>query len=155
MVVPTPTQYFLTIGSSEGFTTLNAFDGALMAAGIGNTNLLKMSSICPPRAMQIQPVSLPQGALVPVAYASLTSSSAGDVIAAGVAIALPEDEDHAGLIMEYSARSTKAEVEEMVRHMAEEGMKMRGKPIKAITSMAVEHRVQACGCAFAAVVLWS
>ena len=46
-LINTPTTYFITSGTSEGFTTLNAFDGALMEAGIGNTNLLRMSSICP------------------------------------------------------------------------------------------------------------
>ncbi len=154
MVIRTPSTYFLTAGDSEGFTTLNAFDGALLRAGIGNTNLVRMSSICPPRARQVDSVALPQGALVPVAYASITSAEPGEVISAGVAIALPEDEDHAGLIMEYSAKAPRVDVEHMVRRMAEEGMKMRGKPIKQIKSSVVEHKVVSCGCAFAAVVLW-
>jgi arginine decarboxylase len=154
MIIKTPTTYFMTSGSSEGFTGLNAFDGALMAAGIGNTNLVKMSSICPPRARQVDSVNLPHGALVPVAYASITSDKPGEVIAAGVAIAFPEDEDHAGLIMEYSSRDTKANVEAKVRKMAEEGMKMRGRKIRGIRSVVVEHTVKECGAAFAAVVLW-
>jgi len=154
MIIRTPTTYFMTSGSSEGFTLLNAFDGALMASGVGNTNLVKMSSICPPRARQVDSVDLPHGALVPVAYASITCDTPGQVIAAGVAIAFPEDEDHAGLIMEYSARDTKENVEAKVRKMAEEGMRMRGKKIREIKSVAVEHTVKECGAAFAAVVLW-
>ncbi|HOM30246.1 MAG TPA: arginine decarboxylase, pyruvoyl-dependent [Deltaproteobacteria bacterium] len=154
MIIKTPTTYFMTSGSSEGFTKLNAFDGALMAAGIGNTNLVKMSSICPPHTTQVDSVNLPHGALVPVAYASITSDRPGEVIAAAVAIAFPTDEDHAGLIMEYSASDTKEHVEEKVRKMAEEGMKMRGKEVREIKSVAVEHTVKACGAAFAAVVLW-
>lgn len=154
MIFKTPSTYHMTSGSSEGFTLLNSFDGALMAAGIGNTNLVKMSSICPPHARQVDSVTLPHGALVPVAYASITSDKPGQTIAAGVAIAFPEDEDHAGLIMEYSAQDTKTAVEAKVRRMAEEGMKMRGKAIREIKSMAVEHTVKECGAAFAAVVLW-
>lgn len=154
MLIKTPTTYFLATGSSEGFTTLNAFDGALMQAGIGNTNLVKMSSICPPHARHIEPLPLPHGSLVPVAYASITSDKPGEIISAGVAIAFPEDENHAGLIMEYSAKNTKEAVETMVRRMAEEGMKMRGKPIKQLQSKVVEHTVTNCGCAFAAAVLW-
>ncbi|HOJ14407.1 MAG TPA: pyruvoyl-dependent arginine decarboxylase, partial [Deltaproteobacteria bacterium] len=77
MIIKTPTTYFMTSGSSEGFTKLNAFDGALMAAGIGNTNLVKMSSICPPHTTQVDSVNLPHGALVPVAYASITSDRPG------------------------------------------------------------------------------
>jgi len=154
MLIKTPTKYFLATGSSEGFTALNAFDGALMTSGIGNTNLVKMSSICPPYARQVEPISLPHGSLVPVAYASITSDKPGEIISAGVAIAFPEDENHAGLIMEYSAKNTKEAVEKMARRMAEEGMKMRGKPIKQIQSTSVEHTITNCGCAFAAVVLW-
>lgn len=154
MIFKTPTTYHITSGSSEGFTVLNAFDGALMAAGIGNTNLVRMSSICPPHTRQVDSVALPHGALVPVAYASITSDKPGTVMAAGVAIAFPDDPDHAGLIMEYSAQDTKAVVETKVRKMAEEGMKMRGKAIREIKSIAVEHTVKECGAAFASVVLW-
>jgi arginine decarboxylase len=154
MIFKTPTVYYMTSGASEGFTVLNAFDGALMAAGIGNTNLVKMSSICPPHAREVSSITLPHGALVPVAYASITCEKPGQVIAAGVAIAFPEDEDHAGLIMEYSAQDTKAAVESKVRKMAEEGMKMRSKKIREIKSTAVEHIVKERGAAFASVVLW-
>jgi pyruvoyl-dependent arginine decarboxylase len=91
---------------------------------------------------------------VPVAYASITCEKPGQVIAAGVAIAFPEDEDHAGLIMEYSAEDTKASVESKVRKMAEEGMKMRSKKIREIKSAAVEHIVKERGAVFASVVLW-
>jgi arginine decarboxylase len=89
-----------------------------------------------------------------VAYASITCEKPGQVISAGVAIAFPEDKDHAGLIMEYSAEKTKDEVEAKVRRMAEEGMKMRGKKVREIKSAAAEHLVKECGAAFAAVVLW-
>ncbi len=154
MIFKTPTTYFMTCGVSEGFTLLNAFDGALMDAGIGNTNLVRMSSICPPHARQVFSVSLPHGALIPVAYASITSAQPGQIIAAGVAIAFPEDEDHAGLIMEYSAKDSKEVVEAKVRKMAEEGMKMRGKAVREIKSSATQHQVKEFGAAFAAVVLW-
>jgi len=154
MIIKTPTKYFLVKGHSEGFTHLNAFDGALLDAGIGNTNLVKMSSICPPHAQEIAPIALPQGALIPVAYASIHSSNPGEIIAAGVAIALPEDEDHAGLIMEYATISSKEDAEKTAIQMAQEGMKIRGKAIKQIKSLAVEHTVKRCGAVFAAVVLW-
>jgi len=154
MIIKTPEKYFMTTGISEGYTTLNAFDGALMDAGIGNTNLVKMSSICPPRCMEVNRIIIPHGSLVPVAYAEITSDNTGETIAAGVAIAFPDDENHAGLIMEYSAPESVKTVEQKVRKMAEEGMKMRGKAIREIKSVAAEHRVDKCGCAFAAVVLW-
>ena len=48
MIIKTPTTHTFVSGASEGYTPLNAFDGALLAAGVGNTNLVKMSSIVPP-----------------------------------------------------------------------------------------------------------
>lgn len=69
MIIKTPTKFFLVSGSSEGYSLLNAFDGALIASGVGDTNLVKMSSILPPGCVEINPppVPMPQGALVPVA----------------------------------------------------------------------------------------
>ena len=154
MIFKTPTKYFLVSGASEGFTLLNAFDGALLRAGIGDTNLVKMSSIVPPNCTLINPMKIHPGSLVPTAYASLTSDIPGEMISSAVAVALPEDPIHAGLIMEYSARGYRKDVEEMVRNMAIEGMKLRDRKIKDLSSIAIEHRVQKIGATFAAVVLW-
>lgn len=154
MVIQTPTKYFFAAGSSEGFMPLNAFDGALLDAGVGNVNLVKMSSIVPPHCEEVDPIQLPYGALVPVAYAAITSQIPGERIAAAVAICLPKDETKAGLIMEYSARGHKEEVEQIVRNMAGEGMKMRGEEIKEIKSISCEHNVQSTGAVWSGVVLW-
>ncbi len=154
MVIKTPTKFFFVKGKAEGYKPLNAFDGALLDAGVGNTNLVKMSSIIPPKCQEIEPIPLPPGALVPVAYASITSEKPGEIISAAVAAAFPEDENYPALIMEYADKAPKDEVEKIVRKMAEEGMKMRGKSIKNIKSVAIEHRVEKVGCVFAAVVLW-
>jgi len=154
VIIKTPTHYFLVSGASEGFAPLNAFDGALLRAGIGDTNLVKMSSIVPPRCQLIPPVALPPGALVPTAYASLTSEVPGEIISSAVAVALPEDPAHAGLIMEYSARGRREEIEAFVRNMAVEGMKFRNRKIRDLSSIAIEHQVKKVGATFAAVVLW-
>lgn len=155
MIFNMPTRYFLVSGTSEGYTSLNAFDGALLRAGIGNTNIVKMSSIVPPRCTLIEPIALPPGALVPAAYAAITSDVPGEVISAGVAVALPEDVDQNGLIMEYSAKGERRQIEETVRNMAREGMELRGREIKDLRSVVVEHHVKKIGAALAAVVLWS
>jgi arginine decarboxylase len=149
-----PTKFFLVAGHSEGMTPLNAFDSALLDAGIGNTNLVKMSSILPPGAEKIKPIKLPLGALVPVAYASKVSSQVDEVISAGVAVAIPKDSKKNGLIMEYSAAGHKEEIERIVRHMAEEGMRYRNYPVKEIFSISVQHKVKKIGAVYAAVVLW-
>ena len=155
MIVATPTKYFIAHGCAEGMSELNAFDAALMNAGVGNTNLVRMSSILPPRCEEVASIELPPGALVPTAYASVTSAAPGEVITAAVAIALPEDEDHPGLIMEHHAHAPRAVAEEQVRRMAEAGMAFRGKKIREIKSVAAEHVVKKTGAAFAGVILWN
>jgi arginine decarboxylase len=156
LIIKTPTTFFLASGSSEGFSLLNAFDGALLASGVGDTNLVRMSSILPPGCKELKPAPLPmpQGALVPVAYASLTSDVPGEVISAAVAIGIPKDPDKAGLIMEYSARAEEKVVLEQVRKMAEKGMEVRNRPIREIKSISATFKVVTIGAVFAAVVLW-
>ena len=156
VIIETPSKFFLVSGSSEGFTLLNAFDGALLASGVGDTNLVKMSSILPPgcQEMNPRPVSLPQGALVPIAYASLCSDAPGEVISAAVAIGIPEDETRAGLIMEYSARAEESVVKTQVKKMVEKGMELRNRAIKDILAVSATYRVASIGAVFAGVVLW-
>ena len=50
--LPTPRKFTL-LRAAEGGTKLNAFDNALLAAGIGS-NLLKVSSILPPEAEYVE-----------------------------------------------------------------------------------------------------
>lgn len=149
-----PEKFFFVSGHSEGFSKLNSFDGALLDAGIGNTNLIKMSSIVPPHCRKTRICSIPQGSFLPVAYASITSDMTGEYIAAGVASAIPDNRELAGVIMEYSARGRKRDVEAIVRKMAEEAMKMRSIRNFTIESKSVEHKVTHIGTSFAAVVLW-
>jgi len=149
-----PKTYFLVSGSSEGYTPLNAFDGALLNAGVGNTNLVKISSIIPPHSKEIQPITFPQGTIVPIAYAYISSDIPGEIISAAVAIALPKEDDQPGLIMEYSARGHREEIELIAKNMARQGMKMRQQEIKEIKSISAKYKVKKIGVAFAAVILW-
>ncbi len=156
VIIQTPTKFFLVQGSSEGFSLLNAFDGALLASGVGDTNLVRMSSILPPHCEEVKPapVPLPQGALVPVAYASLYCDVPGEIISAAVAIGIPKDVNRAGLIMEYSARAEEKAVVEQVKKMVEKGMETRNREIKEIMSISATHKVVDIGAVFAGVVLW-
>ena len=150
-----PTSFFMVTGASEGYTPLNAFDGALLDAGIGNTNLIKMSSIIPPGAFMVDPVSVPPGIFLPVAYGSLYSNVPGEIIAAAVAAAVPDDPVLPGVIMEYSTRGRKKDVESIARAMAEEAMSRRGISKMSIHSVSRETHVESIAAIFAAVVLWS
>lgn len=156
MLIQTPNLHCFVTGRSAGLTPLNAFDGALLDAGIGNTNLLKVSSIVPPGTREITgaELQLPPGALVPVAYAAMESDIPGSVICAAVAAAWPEDKSKPGLIMEYHSHGHRQDAEAVVQRMAEAGMEQRGWPVKHIQCAAIDMQVETIGAAFAAVVLW-
>jgi arginine decarboxylase len=144
-----------TAGSAEGSTPLNAFDNALLAAGIGNINLIKVSSILPPGVELVPLPRIKPGALVPTAYAAMTSEVPGEVVAAAVGWARPVDPAKNGVIMEYHDKATREEAERMIVQMLEEAFRVRGETIRDMQVFAVEHRVERTGCALAAVTLLS
>ncbi|MEL6180574.1 MAG: arginine decarboxylase, pyruvoyl-dependent [Myxococcota bacterium] len=154
MMFKQPTRYCLVAGRAEGYTELNAFDQALLAAGVGDTNLVRMSSILPPWCTRVESIRLPYGALVPVAYADMVSSRPGEVIAAAVAIGIPVDPNMPGLIMEHHGIGRLEVVEAKVREMAIQGMSYRNREIRDLVSVGIEHVVETHGAAFAGVVLW-
>jgi arginine decarboxylase len=142
-----------TVGRSEGGTPLNAFDNALLAAGIGNINLVKVSSIVPPDVAIVDLPKIKPGALVPTAYAAMTSDMPGQTVAAAVGYALPDDPAKPGVIMEFHDIATRRDAERAIRAMLAEAFAVRGEPIRELKVFAVEHTVQRIGCALAAVVL--
>jgi len=147
------TRASVTAGHAEGATPLNAFDNALLAAGIGNINLVKVSSIIPPDADIVALPRLKPGALIPTAYAAITGRVPGELIAAAVGYALPQDRTKAGVIMEYHDKVPRAEAERVIRQMLKEGFRVRGETIRELAVVAAEHRVERIGCAVAAVTL--
>ncbi len=149
-----PDIHFYCSGAGEGKTPLTSFDHALLEAGIGNTNLMKMSSIVPPNCKEVEPFEIPAGSFVPLAYASITSSEPGETISAAVASAIPKDSSINGVIMEHSNHAPLKFVEEKVREMVVEAMEMRGIKDYTVKSKGVETKVKENATAFAAVVLW-
>ncbi|MDG5766612.1 arginine decarboxylase, pyruvoyl-dependent [Balneolales bacterium ANBcel1] len=153
-MVSTPNIFSLVKGAGEGRMLLNAFDQALLNAGVGDTNLMRMSSIVPPGAVEREKIALPPGGLIPVAYAHIDSDQPGEIISAAIAVALPEDPALPGVIMEYEARAPLTVVEAKVRQMAEDAFAYRNRSLKEIKSLGVEHTVSECGAVFAGAVLW-
>jgi arginine decarboxylase len=149
------TKVAATAGAAEGGTELNAFDNALLAAGIGNVNLLKVSSIVPPDVDVVELPAIKPGVLVPTAYAAITSETPGQTIAAAVGYALPEDRTKAGVIMEYHDRVDGETADRAVRAMLAEAFVVRGERIREVRVVTAEHRVRKIGCAVAAVALLS
>lgn len=152
-MLSTPAKYTPVAASSEGRTKLNAFDHALLKAGIGNVNLLRVSSILPARAKLIEEFEAAPGSLVPTAYGSIVSDIPGDLISAAVGVGINSEESF-GVIMEFSGKCSKADAEEAIRKMVEEAFETRGLSLNQVIIKATEHRVEKIGCAFAAVALW-
>lgn len=151
-MLPSPKKYFLTAASAEGESELTAFDGALLKARVGNTNLIRVSSILPPGCEYEPDLVIPPGSLLPIAYGFIVSANPGEKIAAAVGVGIKKDSF--GVIMEFEGVCDKAEAEAKVNAMVEEAFRMRNLELDEIKVASSEHVVKKIGCAFAAVPLW-
>ncbi|NLM51686.1 MAG: arginine decarboxylase, pyruvoyl-dependent [Firmicutes bacterium] len=151
-MLPTPKKFKIVAAAAEGGHNLTAFDNALLAAGIGNVNLVRISSILPPAAQYDPDLVLPPGSLVPTAYGAIVCDEPGKKIAAAVGIGFSADTF--GVIMEYSGYCSKEEAEAKIQQMLEEAFASRGMELVKTEIRGVEHTVEAIGCALAAVTLW-
>ena len=145
-------KLYLVAGKAEGGTPLNAFDNALLDAGIGDVNLIKVSSIIPPGAeVVMEKPNLPKGALVPCVYAERTSDKPGEKIAVALAVGIAED--GFGVVME-SEGETAEEATAKAVEMVKEAFSVRGLTLKRILQIASEHQVIRCGGVVAACIYW-
>ncbi len=115
-------------GNDEGPTKLNAFDNALSDAGIGDVNLIKVSSMLAGNAEIVELPELSPGAMINCVLAEVTSDVPGEEITATVAVAIGEK---LGCVVETTGRGKNpdeiiGEAKEMVTYM----MDRRGEEIK-------------------------
>jgi len=152
--LPVPTNYALVAASATGRTHLTAFDKALLASGVGNLNLLRVSSVLPPGATERGRVDLPPGSLCPIAYGSIASGTAGRLLAACVGVGIRHGSF--GMIMEFSGECDRKQAEDVIRGMLEEAFANRGMPLDEIKLKSTEIVVPEgeVACAFAGVPLW-
>ncbi len=152
--LPVPAHYTLVAAAATGRTRLTAFDNALLASGVGNLNLLRVSSVLPPRATYRDKVDIPPGSLCPIAYGSIASGVAGQRLSACVGVGIKRGSF--GMIMEFSGECGRADAEEVVRGMVEEAFANRHMAVDEVMIKSVEITVPAgqVACAFAAVPLW-
>ena len=121
-------------GKDEGPTKLNAFDNALTDAGIGDVNLIKVSSMLAGNAKIETLPKLKAGAMVNCVLSEITSDKPGDEITAVVAIAIGEE---LGCVVETTGINENTddlvdEAQKMVEYM----MNKRNVEIK---DLIVEH----------------
>lgn len=137
-------------GKDEGPTKLNAFDNALSAAGIGDVNLIKVSSMLG-RNTKIEDLPhLKAGAMVNCVLSEVTSDIPGETITAVVAVAIGE---RLGCVVETTGRGKDSnevisEAQEMVEYM----MDRRGVEINELIIKSSSATVENIASAVASVV---
>ncbi len=124
-------------GKDEGPTKLNAFDNALTDAGIGDVNLIKVSSMLG-RNTKIEDLpKLKAGAMVNCVLSEVTSDKPGETITAIVAVAIG---DELGCVVETGGRGENpneliAKTQEMVEYMMiKRGVEIKDLIIKSSTA---------------------
>lgn len=108
-------------GKDEGPTKLNAFDNALSNAGIGDVNLIKVSSMLAGNTETCELPKLKPGAMVNCVLSEITSDNPGDEISAVVAVAIGHE---LGCVVETTGVNKKideliSKAESMVKYMME------------------------------------
>jgi arginine decarboxylase len=140
----------ITSGKSEGPSKLNAFDNALLDAGIGDVNLIKVSSIIPADSEFVELPFLKPGSMTNCVLAHATSDQKGDLITAVLAVATSDD---FGCVVEHSeVNKDPEEVKEHAIFMVKEMMKIRKMEIKEIIIEEKSHVVEKQGSVVAAIV---
>lgn len=126
-----PKHYKIVSGSGKSKFPLVAFDKALLDAGIGNFNLVKVSSILPAHCMYSEEITLTPGSILYAAYASVTITK-GESGQTAVAVAISENSDENGVIFETSSKENLENCELLVENMCTEAMEERNRKIKII-----------------------
>jgi len=148
-----PDCLWITHGLAEGRTSLNAFDNALLAADIGNFNLIKVSSIAPQDAVLLDArPDITAGSIVPAVISTIVSHESGAHIAACVGIGFGDNSF--GMIMEHSGEGTADDAEAVVRRMIDESFQRRGLRLREVIIRSASCQVETVACALASVILW-
>lgn len=97
----------VSCGTGSGRTPLSAFDGALRDAGVADFNLVRLSSVIPPRSRILDVHGQHQltgehGDLLYCVYAVALATEPDEIVWAGVGWSLAEDGSGAGLFVEHT-----------------------------------------------------
>lgn len=155
-----PGSIYLTCGKGVADYSLTAFDLALLDAGIGDYNHIKVSSVLPPGA-QVYEASAKQasdlfvhGTLVPTVWAENRGFGI-ETIAVAITVAIPSRAGSSGMIFEEHNAGSAEDAETNTLAMAREGMEIRGEPVLKFITISVDLRIpyNQFGCVVAAAVM--
>ena len=122
--MPREKQIAVTGAVGTGPTVLSAFDHALFLCGIGNYNLLHLSSVVPlghrPIVKDVNHNDIEQGDRLYVVYATQSTQTLGETAAAGLGWCMTKCNPAWGLFVEHtgdSKESVRLQIEASLAHM--------------------------------------
>ncbi|MBE6519033.1 MAG: pyruvoyl-dependent arginine decarboxylase [Thermoplasmata archaeon] len=148
-----PSKFFITHSSAVSETSdLNAFDKALIQAGIGEQNLVSVSSVIPIGAELIDPCVMPMGAVTHCVLAQMRGTE-GETIAAGIAYAYRKD-GRGGYVAEGHIHGSAESLREILNCKMDEMSKIRNVEFDEIHFAMEELKIPMdnYGCCVAALV---
>lgn len=148
-----PSKFFITSSSAVSrISGLNAFDRALIGAGIGEQNLVSVSSVIPVDAVQIEPVELPMGAVTHCILAQMRGTE-GEMISAGIAYGFRKD-GKGGYVAEGHLHGSKESLKADLQWKMEEMARLRDIEFDSIGFVLEEQEIPTdnYGCCIAALV---
>lgn len=95
-----PKYYKLVSGIGFDKYSLTSFDKSLINAGIGNFNLVKVSSVLPIGCIKKDQINLPDGSILYAAFAVVSAQKG--YVTTSISVSIPEDKKRCGLIFEVS-----------------------------------------------------
>ncbi len=130
-MLPIPKKFFVTSGKAVSrVSDLNAFDEALINAGIGEQNLVYVSSILPNGVKQTRRMLLPMGGITHCVLAQQRGGE-GEMISAGIAYGF-RDDGYGGYVAEGHMMGTGKALREVLEWKMAEMAKLRGIKFKSL-----------------------
>ena len=119
-----PSKFFITSSSAVSeVSDLNAFDRALIKAGIGEQNLVSVSSVIPIGAERVEVCEMPMGAVTHCVLAQMRGCE-GETIAAGIAYTYRKD-GKGGYVAEGHIHGSAESLKEILKWKMDEMARIR------------------------------
>lgn len=150
-----PTRFAVRSGVGVSKTSIiNAVDKAMLDAGIGDINMIKISSVLPSDIKKVDDIPDKIGAFRPCVISKATGKNTR--LAAGISYGFRED-DEGGYVMEHNVNSVNLELDRFIAEMREKLEQMgedRGISLKNVEYeySNVEVGKDEYGCAIAVLV---
>ena len=137
-------------GSGAGLTRLSAFDAALLAAGVGDLNLIPLSSVIPPGSRltrTTEPLAARHGDRLFCVLACAWADQPGETAWAGLGWA--RDATSRGLFVEHHSGSQASLLEQIRLSLADMSANRGGGFVDVETATASAHYLDRPACAVA------